>query len=55
MKMPLDPDSLVVDSFDLDPSASLLGTVPEADNGESGRYCTWYQTCQTCFTDCPCA
>ena len=55
MKLSLDPDSLVVDSFDVPQAALVLdGPAPVAGDGRS-RYCSLYETCATCFTDCPCA
>jgi len=57
MKRPLDLTDLVVDSFDVSQTPGFtLGVQPLANNEEARtRYCSYYATCETCFTDCPCA
>ncbi len=54
--MKLDPNSLTVDSFDLGqdgPAAVLQPGVNPVAGGT--RYCSMFETCATCYTDCPCA
>lgn len=46
--MKLDPDSIVVDSFNLSEPSQPIG-------GGDSRYCSLINTCATCWTDCPCA
>jgi hypothetical protein len=53
--MKLQPESLVVDSFDLSEAVPPLGVANLADDGARSRYCSLIETCATCYTDCPCA
>ncbi|HEY0016833.1 MAG TPA: hypothetical protein VGC13_10960 [Longimicrobium sp.] len=56
--MKLNPESLTVDSFDLTQDVSPFYVIgePSEDVGIRSRYCSLYDTCNTCrFTDCPCA
>ena len=54
--MKLNPDSLIVDSFDLgqDGPSSVLQPGAGPGGGDS-RYCSLINTCASCYTDCPCA
>lgn len=54
MKQPLDPSSLTVESFNIPADMPIPLTDAEEGGGRS-RYCTYYYSCQTCMTDCPCA
>lgn len=57
MKLPLDVTALVVDSFDVTQAPTLTpGSEPLANLEEPRtHYCTYWATCETCYTDCPCA
>jgi hypothetical protein len=53
--MKLDPASLVVDSFDAGQDGLSYAAEPTVGFAERTRYCSYYETCATCYTDCPCA
>jgi hypothetical protein len=54
--MKLDPNALVVDSFEAGLDTPSYAQEPTVDTVAGGsRYCSLVNTCATCWTDCPCA